>query len=573
MKSNLLAKWNCYLKKIKHFWGPNPKTLAERGQVLVIMIISFTALLAFVGMVTDIGAVYVTFTQLKRAVDAAAVAAANNIKNPVLSESETAGLTETEIEALKETRMRNYIREGAREMLTFHNVTDITSLETYICDDASKPAEFDTVCPETGPPENESPRKLAWVQATQDVPVYFLHLFGIESIPLTTHSIGEAATVDLVIVIDSSESMGNATPGYEEGNFIPSDHALSDLQPLQDAKVAAKKLVGSLFENYDQIAVVQFDFDAEVKTNPILDGNFTDVKTKIDNIQLHDDPNVNDVDNFPEEYLPTETNVHPYNLDGDDCLGDLDDNSVACGSPTSTENLTNDSFTSTCTGCAIRLAGNILKQEARSNSIWVIVFLTDGVTNVSDVPDIVDAGLFPNGYCLGPESDNASPWCQDGDPTIRHCGPHHTDVSECPPDDIDTETPWQDVIWVGNDGVGDGPPYEGNGYYDAEDYAYDMVDQVALTASTNANESIIGNDIVIYSIGLGQAATSSTNYVGEELLRYMANVGDDGTRLNDPCDGIAPQEQCGNYYYAPGSSYLDQIFESIAARIYTRISY
>ena len=100
-----------------------------------------------------------------------------------------------------------------------------------------------------------------------------------------------------------------------------------------------------------------------------------------------------------------------------------------------------------------------------------------------------------------------------------------------------------------------------------------MVDEVALTASTNANEPIHGNDIAIYSIALGQAADPGTNYVGEDLMRYMANIGDDGTRLNDPCAGVAHQEQCGNYYYAPGSSYLAQIFESIAARIYTRISY
>ena len=33
---------------------------SERGQVVVLMVISFTALLAFVGLVTDVGSVYVT---------------------------------------------------------------------------------------------------------------------------------------------------------------------------------------------------------------------------------------------------------------------------------------------------------------------------------------------------------------------------------------------------------------------------------------------------------------------------------------------------------------------------------
>jgi len=52
----------------------------------------------------------------------------------------------------------------------------------------------------------------------------------------------------------------------------------------------------------------------------------------------------------------------------------------------------------------------------------------------------------------------------------------------------------------------------------------------------------------------------------------MANVGDEGSRANDQCDGIAPLENCGNYYYAPNASYLAQIFENIAGRIFTKIS-
>ncbi len=52
------------------------------GQALVLLAVAFFALLAFIGLVTDVGSIYVSYTQLQRAVDAAAVAAANNIKNP-----------------------------------------------------------------------------------------------------------------------------------------------------------------------------------------------------------------------------------------------------------------------------------------------------------------------------------------------------------------------------------------------------------------------------------------------------------------------------------------------------------
>ncbi len=40
----------------------------------------------------------------------------------------------------------------------------------------------------------------------------------------------------------------------------------------------------------------------------------------------------------------------------------------------------------------------------------------------------------------------------------------------------------------------------------------------------------MGEDIVIFSVGLDAARANPT------LLRYMANIGDDGSRANDPCD-------------------------------------
>ena len=39
----------------------------------------------------------------------------------------------------------------------------------------------------------------------------------------------------------------------------------------------------------------------------------------------------------------------------------------------------------------------------------------------------------------------------------------------------------------------------------------------------------VGEDIVIFSVGLDAATANPT------LLRYMANIGDDGSRANDPC--------------------------------------
>jgi len=88
--------------------------------------------------------------------------------------------------------------------------------------------------------------------------------------------------------------------------------------------------------------------------------------------------------------------------------------------------------------------------------------------------------------------------------------------------------------------------------------------------STNDHEPL-GQNIIMYAVGMGAASN------GEAILRYMANVGDEGSRNNDMCapGGVPmpPQTNCGNYYYAPTGAYLNQIFESIATRIFTKISH
>jgi hypothetical protein len=177
-----------------------------------------------------------------------------------------------------------------------------------------------------------------------------------------------------------------------------------------------------------------------------------------------------------------------------------------------------------------------------------MVFLSDGVANLSDFhvtnPDI--PASFTYGFC----GDNPSTafwrtYCIDrntGASAGRHC--IDSDSSECPPATSHTSN---------------------SGPYSVEDYAYDMIDAAGLLESANPNEPL-GENIILYAIGLGSASA------GEDLLRYMANVGDEGSRDNDQCATTPPLRACGNYYYAPTASYLNQIFESIANRIFTKIS-
>jgi hypothetical protein len=570
---------------------------SERGQSFVLLAVSFFALLAFIGLVTDAGSLYISYTHLQRAIDSAAVAAANNIKFPQDTYAQR----------------KEKITEAAREMLAIHEITGVSDLEVYLCDDSGKPASFSSMCPQSGQP----PRKLAYVQATQESPVFFLQIFGIRNFPLTTSSVGEAAAVDLVVVFDTSESMGVNTTGYYAPNFNPSSCNASDTcEPLHTAKEAAKALVADLFDGYDQVAIVTFDYKAVTQFN--LSTNLLDARDAIDNlITLHDDapsgllkwtsvsPNggyrtfnpifpddrdgdgrdedpgarcvdqyVNNIDGSLGAHVPdmwADANG-PWGspvLKGDPCDDDdmldafdwnengvwheIDDNiNPPYGLPFDPLNLVYEgsAVLSTCTGCGIREGMNVLKAGGRPTAIWVMVLLSDGVANLSDTHATnpsVPAG-FRYGFC-GADPDTAfwgttciDPHSGATDVSQRYC--IDNDADECPPGSTHTNA---------------------SGPYSVEDYALDLIDEAGLTASLNENEPR-GEDIVMYSIGLGTASA------GEPLLRYMANVGDDGSRANDKCDGITALKNCGNYYYSPSPDYLREIFESIANRIFTKIS-
>jgi len=219
---------------------------------------------------------------------------------------------------------------------------------------------------------------------------------------------------------------------------------------------------------------------------------------------------------------------------------------------------------STCSGCGIRVAANILKQYGRPTAVWVIVYLSDGITNMSDTHltnSKIDTSLH-NGYCNGALNSNVGYWlmppCVDTKIKDRHCVDDTADT--CPPDDA---TDGWTTTWINVVGPPPVVPYD----YSPTDYAMDMTDEAALTKSTNVHEPR-GNDIAIYTIGLG----GGVGTYGEAFMRYMAAVGDDGDRTTDPCRGKSAGTNCGQYYYAPTGDQLLPIFEDIATRIYTRIS-
>lgn len=637
----------------------------QRGQALLIFAFAAVGLVASIGLAVDAGSLYAHYGQLKRAVDAAGITAANEFKS---------GQTLDKLE------------EAADEILVMHDIDmALVDLKVYICDAYETDDDHDLVEPYAGTADGtrdrylaiveptfyarcpntesglQSARKLVWIEATQKAPLFFLSIIGFSDVPLTTHTITEAAPVDLVIVIDISESMGRDTTSFPFtiGDYDPANcNADNTCQPLRDAKDAALVLVDKMHFGYDRVAVVTFDINAE--TIPILNiqgvttslsDDMDEVKNAINGITLHDDapynrlwpkwrpeladplgaqnfaaynpvnPEDRDGDGFDADpAFPTcaDEPLHPkccvldddrwddsqparfaeFNYEGggfpcdDDNLldaydWDLDGVYTAVDDLSSEAFLNNDrsanglrglSFLSTCTGCGIREASSVLSNYGRNGAVWIVVFLSDGAVNLSDSPldPLPSVPYIPtqytNGFCYGPRLDmnpSLSPvmfsyaWnihCRDKTPGTRVC--IDDDINTCPPGSI-YENP-ATLLY-------------GQISYSPYDYALDKVDDMALTVITGTSQEPLGHDIGIFSIGLGDVVKTNamgvvTESYGEDLLRYMAAVGDDGDRDTDPCAGIAHKTSCGQYYYAPSGDELLPIFEEIASRIYTRIS-
>jgi hypothetical protein len=317
-------------------------------------------------------------------------------------------------------------------------------------------------------------------------------------------------------------------------------------------------------------------------------------------------------------------------------------------------------------GAALREGSNALllpRTRRTEGSVWVMVLLSDGAAGASDpvgnnspdpntpntLPDPSDYpytrsgetppfrvtyggfGLCPAGSPGNSELVDLSevpygfPFCTDEIPETRHFCFNPEDNT---PNQID----------VRNGGF---PNCEM--LYDPDDYARDWADFVTGIRSTTggASQSGLSQLPTIFTIGFGltfrydtarcmngsiqhdptySANTSQSDIpdcLGEELLRYVADVGDNfqldsdyqqayrdnlqpdvlpdpedyGTR--GPCEegdellAVPPEaasdiyqlilpkpagESCGNYFNAPGGEELEKVFDEITSRMFTRLT-
>ncbi len=544
----------------------------EKGQAIILIAFAFIGLVAMVGLVTDTGIMLIEYGKIKRSVDAASIAAAQEYRP-------RANATELDLDRLE---------NAAISILNLNQVQNLSNIQIHTCEptDPDRPA----LCnpnPVGNPMAN---RKLVSVTASSNVDFGFLRVIGIRSATLTASSVGEAATIDLVLVMDTSGGMAyqtgnetydpNATPPID--TYVRSDldddpkvcNANGDCEPMRVVKNVAWDFVSRLYYPYDRVSIITLTSQtAGGLRNPqelipltsdrgTIEHEIAGVKVFqprdcIGDLDHDEDVDLDDLDaagssamkgsclnydafgNFQGEICQSYEIQMNAVIDYVNAGGSLPSNSLALPDPSSCP--------SSNIGGALKLARDALlgsgnPATVRPKAFWVVVGLFGGGANATDelAPNYLSGFCPLNTWLIAPDLNiNQGPWCIDPNLT-----PRHTD---------------SDMMTYTNPVNGHTDTFT---LFDADDYARFWGDELAGTVS--------GNGVTIYTIGLGRSIQNVGKDNGvtlandfkpaEDLLSYIAEEAG-GTNVNH-----------GQYFYAQTSSELSSIFEKIAQNIATKIS-
>jgi len=488
--------------------------------VLLLVTLAMVGIIAIVGLALDVGLVFITDARLRRSVDSAALAAAQQVR---------AGFTIPSLNL------------AAEEYLNLNGL-DTSSVVVSVCD----PNNYDA----SNPLCTDPPRKLVQVQASASAHLAFLPVIpGMpNAVTVTASAVSETASMDVVLLIDRSESMAW---GPDPDHKLPLTNPLRDpdycnsnsdgtnlgsCEPFNHVINAAVSFVGKLYFPYDRVAIITFDktvtqvmtFDDNCPTAPCTASS---IKSRIDDRLIHLTVFEGDTSYDTAGMTPPGHNaIYP---DGNPSRGYGDDNmqppvyspdsnykSFQCplwDNPPTPADKTTEQCTTTNTGGGLQLAGKqFAGSQMRANALWVVILLTDGVANAGYATDGSGAvtGYFCPADLQNPSDFGAHPLCNDGVATTRHAN--------------------------------------GDSEYDAEDYAYDGADFVGKPYPA-------GQGALIYSIGLGPAVNDYPQPdgvgLGTKFLKYAAEtVGN------------------GKYYPAPNAGQLTDIFRQIAENLATRLT-
>jgi hypothetical protein len=495
----------------------NLRKHSERGQAIILIAFSIVGLVAIVGLMIDGGIMLIEYARLKRGLDAASIAAASQFRK---------GFNGDDLE------------KAGEEFMKFNqSVADIT---IFTCDTPN--TNWDAaLCSPPGMPK----RKLVRVTASRVVNFGFMRVVGFDTTTLSASSVGEAASIDMVLLIDTSSSMAYETTvgGNPLGTDIavPGVHAGDDpaacnadptrrCEPLGRIKDVAINFVNGelLFFPYDRVAVVATTQQQQNFTATRLPETITPFR----DIQADVISAINSLKVFVPQRCPVDysTGDGPcVRYDGTNYVGQRCINRQRVSA---TPQLVDP------TACGASNVGGALHEansqfaNARTDSFWVVIALIGGPANAAVMP----GGDPHGGECPGTEGnptwyfppetiggiaypESYAGFCRDRDSSTRH---------------LSTST-----------------------IYDADDFARDAADAIA---APNPD----GSGAVIFSICMGNQCRDLTNTPdpasGENLARYMA------------LDAGGIDANHGLYQYAVDSSQLGAIFGRISDNIFTRIS-
>ncbi|MBV5279773.1 MAG: pilus assembly protein [Actinobacteria bacterium] len=588
---------------------PNPLHLrktSERGQAIILVAFAIIGMVAMVGLMTDGGIVLIEYARLKRGIDSASIAAAAQFRKGFDA---------------------NLIKKAGEEFLQFNQST--SEVVISICDPDHSLGTV--VAPAPGARHDQSlcfnpPRKLVRITARRHVDFGFMRVVGMNGTDVTATAVGEAASIDMVLVIDTSTSMayethdfngniGAITPAYPDpsnpqaGN--PGDDPeicnahmgdgphgadpdlLRRCEPMGKVIDAAVSFVDELFFPYDRVALVATTGQAGILNSGIGSRVPVTVLDFSDNLIDVGQPNagtpnteVQDAIHALRVYQPGRCPFplvyDPNNLTP--CLKFRDDNDAAAPTYYRTQicipRYIGDPSTlkkNPITCGPSNIGGGLYEAgyqyaNARQDSFWVTIALFGGPANASNPPG------YANGICK--ESIWVLPggagFCRDEDSMpASYTPPAATFTSAV---DAYTKTYMASYNWaaVPNtwpaqtrhhftiDTSTDPDTYVYPPEYDADDFARDGADYV--TSPTK------GQGATIFSICMGSYCRRYPNIhdpASAELLgRYMAY---------EAGDSVLPTVTAnhGSYYYAENSSDLggpNGVFAKIAENIFTRIS-
>jgi Flp pilus assembly protein TadG len=472
----------------------------EKGQVMLIAMLAMIGLIAVIGLALDGGIMFVSYARLRRATDAAALAAALQYRQ---------GYHQSDL------------YDTAMEFLALNGVNDpAATVDTCVTDSA--------LC--TTPP-----RKLVLVQTHGVVQLAFLPVIGIDTATLSASAESEAASVDVVLLIDTSESMtfnaaqitynGDGSVATYDPNRDPTYcNPDNSCEPFAEVKSAAQAFADQMYYPFDRVSVINFDSSAHDDLDLTSDQGAVD--SAIQNLQVVEGNGV----------CPSGQPCRNYLMKNGSLVLDAHGNpyftGFGCGNPW-TFGGDPSQCTTTNTGGGFLLAGDEFAiPPINTSGLWVVVFLTDGAANSGACPTSTWAW---QDYVDSEDVDHphTALFCRNVYDTPRHCTDTNlTQMARC----------------ESEGGVLD------DADYNADDYARDEADFVAFDQHA-----------YIYSIGLGNLVTNDTNgdpTAGQQLLQYAANAG----------SGEPIADDAGLYYFAPSGAQLASIFQAIANNIAIRLT-